>query len=99
MASARSYTTEKILASLGYPDPLAAARQQARMVLLGRLARYQAAMRLLEAKWNRPLEELRAHYTAEGSEDSATDDDYVQWRWYVDAIEAIEEQLQVVSHP
>ncbi|MGQ9556070.1 MAG: hypothetical protein ACUVWR_18360 [Anaerolineae bacterium] len=98
MASAKSYTTEEILASLGYPSPLAAARQQARMVLLGRLARYQAAIRLLEARWNRPLEEMRALYTAEGNEDSASDDDYLQWQWYQDAIEAVEEQLRVVSH-
>jgi len=26
----KSYTTESVLISLGYPDPLAAARQQAR---------------------------------------------------------------------
>jgi len=40
-----SYTIESILAALGYPDPLTAARQQARMILLGCLARYQAAIR------------------------------------------------------
>ncbi len=34
-----SYTTEAILASLGYPDPLVAARRHARMILLGRQAR------------------------------------------------------------
>ena len=55
----KSYTTESILASLGYPDPLVAARQHARMILLGRLARYQAAVRELEAKWGYTLEDLR----------------------------------------
>ena len=51
-ASTRTYTTEDILASLGYPDPLVAARQQARMILLGRLARYQAGIGQMEAKWH-----------------------------------------------
>jgi len=32
--SVKSYTTESILISLGYPDPLVAARQHARMILL-----------------------------------------------------------------
>jgi len=49
--SVKSYTTESILATLGYPDPLIAARQHARMILLGRLARYQAAIHQLEVKW------------------------------------------------
>jgi hypothetical protein len=90
---AASYTTEGILASLGYPDPLVAARQHARMILLGRQARYQAAMRQLEAKWGCTLGGLRARYLAHGSEDFAADDDYVQWQWYADAVRTIEAQL------
>ena len=95
--SVRSYTTESILASLGYPDPLVAARQHARMILLGRLARYQAAIRQLEAKWGGTLEDLRAHYTAHGSEDFEADDDYLQWQWYADAVETINAQLTAIS--
>ena len=95
----QSYTTESILASLGYPDPLAAARQHARMILLGRLARYQAAIRQLEVKWGCTLEELRARYTAHGSEDFAADDDYLQWQWYADAIETVNAQLAALSEP
>jgi hypothetical protein len=95
--STQSHTIEGILATLGYPDPLAAARQQARMILLGRLARYQAAIQQLEARWGCTLEELRARYTAQGSEDSAADDDYLQWQWYADAIETVNAQLAALS--
>lgn len=95
--STKSYTTESVLTALGYPDPLVAARQQARMILLGRLARYQAAIRQLEAKWGCTLEELRARYTAQGSEDFAADDDYLQWQWYADAIENVKAQLAAIS--
>ncbi len=95
--SAKSYTTESILATLGYPDPLVAARQQARMILLGRLARYQAAIQQLEAKWGCTLEEMRARYTAQGNEDFAADDDYLQWQWYTDAVEMINAQLAAIS--
>lgn len=70
-----SYTTEGILASLGYPDPLIAARQHACMILLGRQARYQVAMRQLEARWGCTLDGLRARYLAPDNEDFAADDD------------------------
>jgi len=96
--SVKSYTTESILASLGYPDPLVAARQHARMILLGRLARYQAAIRQLEAKWGCTLEELRARYTAQGSEDFEADD-CLQWWWYADAVETVNAQLAALSEP
>ena len=97
--SVKSYTTESILATLGYSDPLVAARQHARMILLGRLARYQAVIRQLEAKWGCTLEDLRARYIAQGSEDFEADDDYLQWQWYADAVEAINTQLAVISEP
>jgi hypothetical protein len=93
----QAHTTESILASLGYPNPLAAARQQARMILLGRLARYQAAIQQLQARWNCTLEELRDRYTTQGSEDMAADDAYLQWQWYANAIETIKAQLTVIS--
>ena len=95
--SVRSYTTESVLATLGYPDPLVAARQHARMILLGRLARYQAAIRQLEVEWGCTLEDLRARYTAQGSEDFAADDDYLQWQWYADAVETVNAQLTAIS--
>jgi hypothetical protein len=97
--SVKSYTTESVLATLGYPDPLTAARQHARMILLGRLARYQAAIRQLEVKWGCTLEDLRTRYTAIGSEDFEADDDYLQWQWYADAVETVNAQLAVISEP
>lgn len=94
---ASSYTTENILASLGYPDPLVAARQHARMILLGRQARYQAAMRQMEAKWGCGLADLRARYLARDCEDFAADDDYLQWQWIADAAQAVEFQLTILA--
>jgi len=93
----KSYSIESILATLGYPDPLVAARQHARMILLGRLARYQAIIRELEVKWGCTLEDLRARYTAHGSEDFEADDDYLQWQWYADAIKTVNAQLTAIS--
>ncbi len=91
------YTVEDVLTALGYPDPLAAARQQARMILLGRLAHYQVTIQQLEARWGCTLEDLRARYTAQGSEDFAADDDYLQWQWYADAIKTVNAQLAAIS--
>ena len=96
-AHVKAYTTESVLTSLGYPDPLVAARQQARMILLGRRSRYQSAIQQLEAQWGCSLEEMRARYTAQGSEDFAADDDYVQWQWYSDALEIVKNQLDVIT--
>ena len=96
-ASVQSDTIQSILTSLGYPDPWVAARQHARMILLGRLARYQAAVHQLEVKWGCTLEELRLRYTAHGDEDFAADDDYLQWQWYADAAETVKTQLAALS--
>jgi hypothetical protein len=94
-----SYTTESILAALGYPDPLTAARQQARMLLLGRLARYQAAIGQIENQRGENLAELRAHYIAKNEEDFAADEAYLDWQWYHDAIETVEDQLAILAAP
>ena len=90
-------TAQSVLAALGYPDPLVAARQHARMILLGRLAHYQAAIQQLETKWGCTLKDMRARYSASGIEDFAADDDYLQWRWYADAIETVNAQLAVLA--
>ena len=96
-AMTQPYTTERILTSLGYPDPIAAARQQARMILLGRRSRYQAEIQKMENKWGCTIEEMRQRYMARGNEDFDTDDDYVQWQWYADAIKTIDAQLAVLA--
>lgn len=92
-----SYTVESVLTSLGYPDPLVAAREHARMILLGRQSRYEAALRQLEAKWGCTLEVLRSRYLAHGSEDFAADDDYLQGQWYADATRTIAAQLTTLA--
>lgn len=94
---AAAYTAESILASLGYSDPLVAARQQARMILLGRQARYQAIMRQLEVRWGCTLDGMHTRYLAYDAEDFAVDDDYVQWQWYADAAQMIEAQLTALA--
>ncbi len=91
------YTTQEVLTSLGYPDPLVAARQQARMILLGRMARYQAAIHRLEGRWKCTLDDMRARYTAEGDEDFAADDDFLEWQWYADAMKIVENQLAAIA--
>ena len=93
----KTYTAEGILTSLGYSDPMVAARQQARMILLGRRSRYQAEMKRLAEKWGCRLEELRERYLAQGHEDFDLDDDYLTWQWYADATETIDEQLAVLA--
>lgn len=93
-----SHSTQNVFTALGYPNPLDAARQQARMILLGRLARYESRIQQMEARWG-SLENLRMQYTARGREDFAVDDDYLQWQWYADAIELIKGQLEIIVNP
>jgi hypothetical protein len=76
---------------------MVAARQQARMILLGRLARYQAAIQQLEVRCGCTLKELRERYTAQDSEDFTSDDDYLEWQWYADAIQIVNDQLAAIS--
>ena len=97
-ATGKSYTTQSVLAALGYADPMDAARQQARMILLGRLSRYEAAIQQLQNKWGKTLAEMRARYTFRSDEDFAADDDYMEWQWYSDAIDTIKAQLEAIAN-
>jgi len=97
MSTPTTYTVDSILKSLGYVDPMMAARQQARMILLGKKARYQAEIQKLESRWGLPLDQMRQKFEQEGAEDFAADDDYTQWQWYADAVEAIDSQLEVLT--
>ncbi|MCP4418292.1 MAG: hypothetical protein GY805_16850 [Chloroflexi bacterium] len=101
MSTLTTYTVETILKSLGYVDPMMAARQQARMILLGKQARYQAEIQKLESKWDLSLNQMRQKNEQVGEEDFAADDDYIQWQWYTDAVAAIDSQLEVLqaTHP
>lgn len=96
-ATAINYTTESILATLGYPDAMTAARQQARMMLLGRLTRFQMMIQQFERTWGCTLDEMRARYEQEVHEDFAADDAYLEWQWYVHAVEAIQTQLNALK--
>lgn len=96
MSTPTTYTVDSILKSLGYVDPMMAARQQARMILLGKKARFQAEIQKLASKWGLSLEQMQQKYEQETVEDFAADDDYTQWQWYVDAVAAIDSQLEVL---
>jgi hypothetical protein len=92
-----NYTTEGILTALGYPDALTAARQQARMMLLGRLARYQVVIQQFERRWGCTLDEMRVRHNQENQEDFGADDDYLDWQWYLDAAKTVQGQLSALA--
>jgi len=96
-ATTNAITSEKIIRELGYQDPMDAARQQARMILLGRRAHYEAEIKKLEGKWQSSLDEMRARYQAIGNENFELDDDLLSWQWYAEAIERIDNQLAILS--
>lgn len=91
-----THTTESVLAGLGYSDPLEAARQHARMILLGRLAHYQTLIAQFESRWGCSLEEMRRKYQLAGEENFASDDAYLDWQCYVDLANSIQQQLDVL---
>ena len=92
-------TMESVLSSLGYTDPMDAARQQARMLLLGRLSRYEVIIQQIESRQEKDFEDLHRSYEAQGSENWVADDDYLTWQWYRDAIESVKAQLATLSLP
>ena len=61
--------------------------------LSDRLARYQAEVQQFQDKWGVTLEEMAARYHAVGVENPEVDDDYLQWRWYAEAVASIQSQL------
>ncbi len=97
MNESGSQTVGTILESLGYADPMDAARQQGRMILLGRIAHYQAAIQQFQQQRGVPFEEMQARYEAQGVEDFDEDDLYLEWHWFRDALERAEAQLAALS--
>lgn len=97
-STAKAFTAEQVITSLGYSDTMDAARQQARMILLGRLSRYEAAIRRLEAQWGSSLGEMKMKYEVRGKENAETDDSYLDWQWYSDAIETVNAQLATINN-
>jgi hypothetical protein len=93
----RNNATAHVLTSLGYADPMDAARQQARMMLSGRLAHYRNAVQQLEQKQGLAPGEMQRRYEAAGEENSELDDDYVAWQWYTNAIAQVEAQLGIIT--
>jgi hypothetical protein len=74
-----------------------AARQQARMMLLGRLTRFQSLIQQFERTWGCTLDEMRASYEREGYENFEADDAFLEWQWYAEAVEAIQMQLKALK--
>jgi hypothetical protein len=68
------------------------------MILLGRLARYQAHIQQLENFWDCTLDDLRIRYESQGNEDFEVDDAYLEWQWHDEAIDIVKAQLQVISN-
>lgn len=97
LATPHTYRIDQILSDLGYPDPLQAACQHARMILIGRLARYEAAMQQLASRWPEGIEDLQNLYERQGHEDFAADDAYLEWKWYAEAVEAVQAQLAILT--
>ena len=67
------------------------------MILLGRLAHYEAVVGQIEARQGCTLLELRTRYSTQGSEVFAADDDYFEWQWHADAIETVRAQLAALA--
>ncbi|MCO6450545.1 MAG: hypothetical protein J5I90_07115 [Caldilineales bacterium] len=93
----QSYRPEQIISEIGYADPMDAAKEQARMVLLGRLARYEAEIARLANSWGMSFEEMAAGYQAANVEDFAADDAYLEWQWLRDAEATIRGQLAALD--
>ena len=67
------------------------------MMLLGRLAQYRSVLQQFERRWGCTLEDMRVRYELIGHEDFAGDDDYLDWRWHADAVEAVRRQLSTLA--
>ena len=40
---------------------------------------------------------MRVRYNMENQEDFATDDDYLDWQWYIDAAQTVQGQLSALA--
>lgn len=92
-------TSEAILAQLGFKDLKSFVKNQALLLILAKLDKYQAEDKLFETKYKMGFDEFQKSIdNLMNQEVFEQDDDYLDWRYARENLERLKKQKQAIEH-
>ncbi|MBW2163463.1 MAG: hypothetical protein JRF43_03190 [Deltaproteobacteria bacterium] len=91
--------TESIVTQFGFKDLKSFVKNQALLLLMARIEKYEAENKRFEAKYHMPFKEFRAKVERLQNEEVFTeDDDYLDWRFAKEAIDRLVRQKRELEY-
>lgn len=85
--------TEAIISQFGFKDLKSFIKNQALLMLMAKLEKYEAENKRYEARYHISFAEFREKMeTVNGKEDFDKEDDYLDWRFAVEAVDRLSKQ-------
>lgn len=91
--------TEAIIAQFGFRDLKSFIKNQALLMLMARIEKYQAENKRFEVKYQMTFNNFQAEIEAlNGEEIFEREDDYLDWRFAKEAMDKLLKQKQELEH-
>ena len=91
--------SESIVTQLGFKDLKSFVKNQASLMLMARIEKYEAENKRFEAKYHMPFKSFQAKVEGLQNEEVFTeDDDYLDWRFAKEAIDRLVRQKRELEH-
>ena len=91
--------SESIVTQLGFKDLKSFVKNQASLMLMARIEKYEAENKRFEAKYHMPFKSFQAKVEGLQNEEVFTeDDDYLDWRFAKEAIDRLVRQKRELEY-
>ncbi len=91
--------SEAIVTQLGFKDLKSFVKNQASLMLMARIEKYEAENKRFEAKYHMPFKSFQAKVEGLQNEEVFTeDDDYLDWRFAKEAIDRLVRQKRELEY-
>ena len=91
--------SESIVTQLGFKDLKSFVKNQASLMLMARIEKYEAENKRFEAKYHMPFKSFQAKVEGLQNEEVFTeDDDYLDWRFAKEAIDRLVSQKRELEY-
>ena len=92
-------TSEGIINQLGFKDIKSFVKNQALMMMLAKLDKYESEYKFFERKYRMTFEDFQKQVRElKGNENFDEDDDYLDWRFVKETLEDLREKKQELEH-
>jgi len=91
--------SEAIITQLGFKDLKSFVKNQALLMLMARIEKYEAENKRFEAKYHMPFNAFQEKVEGTQNEEMFTeDDDYLDWRFAKEAIDRLNKQKRELEY-